>query len=339
MRRKQGAAAKLTIALVLSGFALPTVAQEVTISYAPIINPWKVAIADGTFESATGYAIEWRTSHSIAEQYADIASGAVDIAVMGSAAIARLVSEGAPVQLFWILERIDAAEALVARQGSGITAPRDLTAKRIAVPFGETTHFHTLFALEQFAISVSEVSLRYMRDTEITEAWDRREIDAAFVWQPVLDQLLESGSVLITSGQLGKWGRPTFDGLVVRNDFAEANQDFMCRFVRTVAAADAAYRDNPASFAPGSANAAKVAELGDGDAASVAKILGQYEFLPLDQQAAPDWLGGGAADVLAATGQFLEDQNLVDKSPRDYAGFVTSEFVHAAATGCPATPR
>lgn len=83
MRRKQRVAAQLAIALVLSGFALPAGAQEVTISYAPIINPWKVAIADGTFETATGYAIEWRTSHSIAEQYADIASGTVNIAVMG----------------------------------------------------------------------------------------------------------------------------------------------------------------------------------------------------------------------------------------------------------------
>lgn len=339
MRRKQGVAAQLAIALVLSGFALPAGAQEVTISYAPIINPWKVAIADGTFETATGYAIEWRTSHSIAEQYADIASGTVNIAVMGSAAIARLVSEDAPVQLFWILERIDAAEALVARQGSGIVAPRDLKGKRIAVPFGETTHFHALFALEQFAISVSEVSLHDMHDTEIAESWNRREIDAAFVWQPVLDQLLESGSVLITSGQLGEWGRPTFDGLVVRSDFAEANQDFMCRFVQTIAAADAAYRDDPASFGPGSANAAKVAELGDGDAATVASILGQYEFLPLDRQAGPDWLGGGAADVLAATGQFLENQGLVDESPQDYARFVTSEIVDAAATGCPATSR
>ena len=254
MRRSQTVAANLVIALVAvlvwGGSAPGARAQEAAIAYAPIVNPWKVAIAEGAFESATGYAIEWRTSHSIDQSYEEFVSGDVDIAIMGSARIARLVSEGVPSRLFWILERINAAEALAVRQGSGILAPRDLRGKTIAVPFGETTHFHTLFALEQFAIDFSEVLLRDIIDNEIAAAWDRGAVDAAFVWQPVLDRLLESGSVLVTSGQLGAWGKPTFDGLVVRNEFSDANKEFMCRFVQTIASADAAYRDDPASFGP-----------------------------------------------------------------------------------------
>ena len=338
-RGRLGTAAFLALALIAlaSGAVAPTArAQDVTIGYQPVINPWKVAIADQTFEEATGYNITWRRFESSAELNAALYYGQVDIVLRGSAGFAALLTLDIPYRLFWIAETIDTAEALVVRNGTDIATMGDLRGKRIAAPIGSTTHFHLLFALEEFGIGVDEVELFYLDPDEIVEAWEADEIDAAFVWYPALGQLLMNGSVLITSGELAELGPATFDGLLARNEFAESNAGFMCRFVQIVAEADAAYRNNPGSFAPGTENAAKIARLANADEATVADVLALYDFLPLEVQAGRDWLGGGAAETLMSTTEFFMDQQLVRRASPDYAGAVTPEYVNAAIRGCPA---
>jgi taurine transport system substrate-binding protein len=154
--------------------------KRVTIGYQPIYNPWKAAIAAGAFEEATGYDITWRKFASGGKVIAALASGSVQLAMAGSSPIAAGVSRGLNLELVWIIEDIASAEALVVREGSGITAPQDLRGKRLGVPFASTTHFHTLFALEQFGIDPKDVQLRHLQPPEIVEAWEKGEIDAAF---------------------------------------------------------------------------------------------------------------------------------------------------------------
>ena len=337
-RRCQRMATFLMLAVIVlaSGVAAPTArAQDVTIGYQPVINPWKVAIADQVVEEATGYTVNWRRFDSSSELNSALFYGQVDIVLRGSAGFAALFSLDIPYQLFWIAETIDTAEALVVRDGAGIMASSDLRGKRIAAPIGSTTHFHLLFALEQFGIGADEVSLMYLDPDEIVEAWEADEIDAAFVWYPALGQLLTSGSVLITSGELAERGTATFDGMLARNQFAESNTGFMCRFVQILAEADANYRNNPAAFGPGTPNAAKVARLADADEATVADVLALYDFLPLEVQAGRDWLGGGAARTLMSTAEFFMDQGLLRRSTPDYTGAVTPQYVNAAIRGCP----
>ena len=327
----------LVLIVLISGAAAPIArAQDVTIGYQPVINPWKVAIADQAFEEATGYTINWRRFDSSSELNSALYYSQVDIVLRGSAGFAALLTLDIPYRLFWIAETIDTAEALVVRNGAGIATASDLRGKRIAAPIGSTTHFHLLFALEQFGIGVDEVSLMYLDPDEIVEAWEADEIDAAFVWYPALGQLLMSGSVLITSGELAELGTATFDGMLVRNQFAESDAGFMCRFVQILAEADANYRNNPGSFGPGTSNAAKIARLANADEATVADVLALYDFLPLEVQAGRDWLGGGAARTLMSTAEFFMDQGLLRRSSPDYAGAVTPEYVNAAIRGCPA---
>ncbi len=172
--------------------------KEVTIGYQLVYNPWKVAIVDGAFEKATGYEINWRKYDSGAKVINAMASGDVQIALAGSSPIAAGVSRGLPIELFWIVEDIASAEALVVRDGSGITAPQDLKGKKLGVPFVSTTHFHTLFALEQFGIDPKEVRVLNMQPNNIAAAWERGDIDAAFIWDPALGRIKKSGKVLIT---------------------------------------------------------------------------------------------------------------------------------------------
>lgn len=329
----------VTAALVAFGIAAgPAAAQDVTVGYQLPYNPWKVFIADEKFQEATGAEISFRKFDSGSKVINAMASGDVDIAMAGSSPIAAGLSRGLPMKLFWIVENIADAEAMVVRDGAGIEEPEDLKGKRIGVPFVSTTHFHTLFALETWGISPDEVELLNMQPNAIAAAWERGDIDAAFVWNPALGRIKQTGEVLITSGELAELGRATFDGMVVTNEFAEANPDFMCKWVATMAAADEAYRSNPEAFGPDSENAKKIVSLTGGDPAQVAGVLELYDFPTMEQQASDAWLGGGedtgAAKALRATSAFLKEQKQIDSLLPDYSEVVTDRFVKMALDGC-----
>jgi taurine ABC transporter substrate-binding protein len=196
------------------------------------VDPAKVAQADGLYEKATGARINWRKFDAGAEVLTAIASGDVQIGYVGSSPIAAAASKGLPVVTFLVAAQLGGSEALVVRNGSKIAKPEDLIGKKIAVPFVSTGHYSLLAALKHWKIDPSKVQIINLRPPEITAAWQRGDIDATYGWDPALGKAKESGKVLATSADVGKWGAPTFDGWIVRRDFAEKNPDFVTRFAR-----------------------------------------------------------------------------------------------------------
>ena len=89
LSRFKDSAALLAAALLGIGAAQAQArAQDVTIGYQLIYNPWKAAIVNGDFEKATGYKIDWRKYDSGAKVNAAMAAGDVHLAVAGSSPIA-----------------------------------------------------------------------------------------------------------------------------------------------------------------------------------------------------------------------------------------------------------
>lgn len=327
------AAGTLLASALASGPVLAQ-AKQVTIAYQQIAGPLIVAMANGSLEKATGYKVNWRQFESGAKVATALTSGDVQIGVIGSSPLAAAVSRGVEVELFWILDDINEAEALVVRNGAGIAKPADLRGKKLGVPFVSTTHFHTMFALEQWGIKPSEVQLLNMQPNQIAAAWERGDIDAAFVWDPALARIKQDGKVLVTSGELSKKGKATFDGVVVQRDWGRQNADFMAKLVKVLAEADAALRSNPQQWGPDSAPAKAIAGKIGGTPAEAAAAVKLYAYPSADQQASAAWLGGGreggASRALRATAEFLKDQRRIDAVLPDYSVFVTSKFVEAA---------
>ena len=296
-----------------------------------------MAIQDKTFEKATGYDINWVKFDSGAKVISAMASGQVDIAVAGSSPVTAAASQGIDLQLFWLLDDIAQAEAMVVRDGAGIdpAQPATLKGKTLAVPFVSTTHFHTLFALETWGIQPTELKILNMQPNQIAAAWERGDIDAAFVWDPALARIKKSGKVMITSGELSAKGKATFDGLVVMREFADANPEFMAKFVRVIADANAAYVKERDKLTAASPIAQANASLLGGEPAQVVAGLALYAYPSAEEQASARWLGGGAeggaAKALKATAEFLKAQGKVDEVLPDYAQFVTPAFAEAAA--------
>lgn len=308
--------------------------KEVTIGYQLVYNPAASAILDGTFEKATGYKIKWRKFDSGAKVINAMASGDVHISLAGSSPIAAGVSRGLDIELIYIYEDIASAEAMVVRNGSGIVSPQDLKGKKLGVPFVSTTHFHTLFALEQFGINPKEIKILNMQPPAIAAAWERGDIDAAFVWDPALGRIKETGKVLITSGTLSTWGKATFDGCVANKTWAAANPEFMVKYIKTLAEVDASYRDNPSAWTPDSRMAKNIIKQVGGNAKDVPGVLALYDFPTLEEQASDRWLGGGknggAARALFYTSEFLLKEKKLEKLLPDYGAVVNAKWVNKA---------
>ena len=221
------------VALAFAASAAMAQQKEVTIAYQDMLDPYRVSQDAKDLEKATGYKINWKQFGGGGEVIKAMASGAVQIGEVGSAGIAAAVSRGEPFELFWILDDIGDAEALVAKNGSGINSVKDLKGKKIAMPFNSTTHFHTMVALEQAGIDPKDVQILNMRPPEVRAAWQRGDIQATWIWDPVLSEVKKDGKVIMTSGKLSaETGKATFDGYVVNKNWAKDHHDFMVAFVK-----------------------------------------------------------------------------------------------------------
>jgi taurine transport system substrate-binding protein len=304
--------------------------NQVTIGYQTTVEPSKVPQADGTYDSTIGWKIDWRKFDSGADVIAAIASGDLQIGYVGSSPLAAAASRQVPIETFWIAGLIGDAEALVVRNGAGIDKPEQLVGKKIAVPFVSTTHYSLLAALKHWKIDPKTVTILNLRAAEIPAAWQRGDIDAAYVWDPALGKIKESGHVLVSSAQVAKWGAPTFDAWIVRKDFAAAHPEVVTKFVRVTADAYAAYRNDPSAWSATSPEAQKIAHLTGAKVEEVPGLLAGYQLPLAAEQASPSLLGGGGVKAIANTARFLKEQKKVDKVLSDYSSYVVSRFVKSA---------
>lgn len=327
-RRLLGSAAALTAMAT----AAPSRAaeKEVTFAYQDMVVPFRVLMEQGEIEKKTGYKINWRKFGGGGDVVRAMASGNVALGEAGSSPIATAASQGLNIELFWILDDIANAEQLVVRDGTGVTSVAGLKGKTVATPFVSTSHYQLMFALKRAGLAPGAVKVLNMRPPEIAAAWERGDIDATFIWDPVLARVKQNGKVLTSAAAIAKEGRPTFDGLVVDRAWAAANKGFMVEFVRLLAAADAAYKSNPAAWTPDSPEVKAVAKWTGAAAAEVPAGIAAYRFPTLVEQASAEWLGGGAAKALLDTAQFLKEQGRVPEVATDYSRFATAEYVRDA---------
>lgn len=323
------------------GIALAAVAsapafaqKEVTIAYQDMVVPYRIAQEAKELEKATGYKINWKQFGGGGEVIKAMASGAVQVGEIGSAGISAAVSRGEPLQIFWILDDIGSAEALVAKNGSGINSVKDLKGKTVAVPFNSTTHFHLMVALQQAGVNPADVKILNLRPPEVRAAWQRGDIQATFIWNPVLDEVKKDGKVILTSGKISAdTGKATFDGFVVNKEWAKANKDFLVKFVKILAASDDKYRKNHAKWTAGSDEAKAVAKWSGAKPEDVPAGIALYAF-PTAQEQSAKWLGGGknsvAAKALAATAEFQLSQKQIEKTLPDYSVAVDPTYVQNA---------
>lgn len=319
-------------ALAAAVFALSAQAQDaVRIAYQTVVEPAKVAQANGVYEKATGRTLDWRKFDSGADVITAVASGDIQIGYVGSSPLAAAASRELPIETIFIAAEIGTAEALVVRNGAGVTKGSDLVGKKVAVPFVSTTHYSLLAALKHWKVDASQVKILNLRPPEIAAAWQRGDIDAAYVWDPALGQIKANGKVLTSSAEVAQWGAPTFDAWIVRKDFAEKNPEVVAQFVKVTGEAYAAYRKDPKAFASNAGNVEAIVKLTGAKKEEIAELLAGSKFPTLAEQST--LLSGSTIKSVAQTSQFLKEQQKIDKVLPDYKSYVTSRYVDAASKG------
>jgi taurine transport system substrate-binding protein len=250
--------------------------------------------------------VTWSKFDSGGDVVQAFGADSVDVGLVGSSPAVRAVSPPLDVDLriAWLQDVIGAAESLVVRDDS-ITSIRGLEGRKIAVPFGSTAHYSLLSALREAGLD-GDVELINLSPDKMVAAWERDEIDAAWVWDPTLSELESSGSVILTSADTAETGHPTFDMSAASSGFVERNPEFMRMWT---IAQDAAAR--------------RLAEGDDAAIESVAVQLGLspdivrkqtsgLEYLSAREQAEPEYFGGGLGEVLEDTSGFLVEAGETD---------------------------
>ncbi len=182
-----------------------------------------------------------------------------------------------------------------------------------------------LAALKHWGIKPSQVQLVNLQPPAIIAAWQRGDIDGAYVWAPAVNQLEKEGKVLTDSSQVGSWGAPTLDVWVVRKDFAEQHPDIVTAFARSALAAQKPYIDNPDEWLKQPDNLSKLSRLSGVPEAQVAGLVKGNTYLTAQQQV--EQLGKPVNKAIVDTAQFLKEQGRVPQAESDYSSFVTTRFV------------
>jgi len=303
---------------------------KVTIGYQTVVEPSKVAQSDGLYEKQLGAAIDWRKFDSGADVVAAIASGAIDIGYVGSSPLAAAASRQLPIETIYVVGLIGESEALVARDGAGIEKIADLKGKKVAVPFVSTTHYSLLAALQHEGVDPKSVEILNLRPPEIAAAWQRGDIDAAYVWDPALGQIKTSGKVVLDSAKVAEWGAPTFDAWIVRKDFAEEHPQAVTDFVKVTGNAYSEFLSAPDAWTTSSEQAQKIAKITGAKVEDVPVLLKGYVFPSLAEQASGEYLGEATVKAVAQTSAFLKEQGRIDAVLDDYSLYVTTRYVKEA---------
>ena len=286
-----------------------------------LVNGDLIAQYEKWYESQLGMKAKVITYDSGKDIISALASNSIDIAEAGTAPTALAVANNLDIKVIFVGDVIGAAESLVAKNGSAATTIHELVDKKIATPFASTAHYSLLNALKLEGLTEIDVQMFDMQPDDIFSAWQHGEIDAAYVWYPVLGRLLEDGITITNSGQLSEKGIVTADLIVVRNAFAEKHSDVVKKFVALqIKANDMILNDS----AKATREIAAMLEVSDKDAA---EQITQFKYLNVDDQI--KMLDETMAKTLKDTADFLVDQKAIKTAPslEEFQAKVTSEYL------------
>ncbi|TCT05010.1 ABC transporter substrate-binding protein [Aquabacter spiritensis] len=324
-----------TLAALAAGlvFAAPAGAQDkpaaITIGYLNLVNAQLVTKALGLHEKESGVPIKWVKFGSGGDVNRAVAANQIDFGGVGNPPFAIGVTRDLPYTGIFVLNMLGPVEALVVRTDKNIKSMKDLVGKQGGAPFGSTTHYLFIAALREAGVDPNSVKLLDLSPSDAVAAWMRKDIDAAWVWEPNLDKMVKSGGeILLDSGEMAKRGYPTWDIGVVMNDFAKKYPTAVAAYLRAECAGIDFWLKNPEETVK---LVAKELSLPEADAA---RMIKGTRVVPCAEQITADYLGttqnkGKFADTMLATATFLKDQGRLPavKSLADYAGFIDPGYL------------
>ncbi len=245
-----------------------------------------------------------------------VVSGDVDLACFGASPIALGIANKINYKAIFVsyLEGGN-IEALVVKNAVGADTVAGLKGKKIAAPFGTTSHYALLNALKLGGLSPSDVTLLDMGGQDIAAAWSRGDIDAAYIWSPALDECLKNeGTVLTNDGELAEQGVTIPEIAVARTEFAKKYPDLVTEYVKALISVYDVIKNNPDQA---------TTDVAEWEGISSEGARGQVTdniWISGEDQLSADYLGtvgniGKLADTLKTIADFHAEQGNLSSAP------------------------
>lgn len=258
------------------------------------------------------------------------ASGDLDFATMGYTNGIVALDKDLDVELIWIHEIIGKNEALVVQENSGINKISDLKGNKIATPFSSTSHYSLLKALETEGLHSTDVKLLDMNTEDIMASWLRKDLDAAYTWEPTLSVMEETGKILVDSSEMADKGYMTANIELVSKNFSEKYPDLVTGYLSALSKAVDLYNTNKEE-------AIKKASDHLGISVDVArKQMEGSKWLTVSEELSYEYLGteekpGKFKDVFIDTAKFLLDENKISSLPSEEKvnNFINTKYLES----------
>lgn len=282
--------------------------QKITMGYWESPNGELLTKEAGTLEEAyPDVQIEWVEFQSGTDILTAMQAGSIDFSTIGSPPVALGIANNYPFKVFYLHDVIGESEGLIVRNASGIKSIAELKGKTIAVPFGTTSHFAFLNVLKANGIETTDLTLLDMTASDLYAAFQRGDIDGAYIWESVKSQLLENdGTQLVSSAEAADMGGLTAEVGIVSNDFYEKYPNVVKKYIDILDASVQEYRNNPENSAKLMAGGLALSE----EDTQVA----MNEIIVKDKSEQAEYFedGGKLETTLKDTADFLYEQGSID---------------------------
>lgn len=328
-----GSGLALLTAVLIS--AVPGRAEDkpsaVKVGYVDLVNSQIVAKKLGLVEKELGVPVTWIKFDSGGDLNRAVAAGQIDFGSVGNPPATIGIARGLPYKGIFALDVLGSVEALVVRQDAGISSVADLAGKKVTAPFGTTTHYLLMTALKNAGVDPAKVKILDLAPPDALAAWNRHDIDAAYIWEPVVGKMVAAkGKILLDSGMMAAKGYPTWDVAVVIKDFAAKYPAVVRSYIKAECNAIDYWTNHPKETLDIVSHELSMSS------DDTARMIAGTQEVSCNKQTDEAYLGtpakkGKFVDTLLSTAEFLKAQNrLPDVGERSaYEAFVDPSFLSA----------
>jgi taurine transport system substrate-binding protein len=293
-------------------------------------NPQTFAKASGAFAKALGPNVKtgYVTVGAGPQVIAAIAGNSMDICNIGSSPMVVGFAQGVKMSMVYVEKYITDSECLAVRNDANIATMKDLKGRKIGLPFNTSVHFALLAGLKGVGLTAKDVTLINIKPDSIQATWQRKDIDAAYIWHPILGDLVaDNGKILLKTGDLAATGTLVFDGIVVRNEFKQKHPELVLAYLKEYDRLCQMYEKQPQEV---------VKVLSPYLSLSPEKTMdyiNTFHSIPAKELATDKWMGlPGAKDTgvfrtLQSQAEFLKSANQLSNIPPSWTPYVDSTFL------------
>jgi len=305
-------------------------AAKVTLGHFSSANQQNFSKATGSMQKAMGAKaqVEYVGVTTGPQVLTAMAGNSIDLCNVGSSPMVVAMSQGLPVSMVYVHKVIKDDESLIVRPDAGIRTVADLKGKKIGCPFNSSAHFALLAAMRSANLTAADVQLINLKPDAVLSAWQRKDIDGAYIWFPVAPKLLADGGTMIFNGSnLIPLGTVIFDAIVVRDEFKRQHPELVLAYLKELNRINTLYREHPEQMADVMAPFLQIERDMALRVARTTYTISPQEMLTETWMGAPGSKNSGVQKTLRDQAEFLKAADQIKAAPSDFDKFIDRSFV------------